>query len=375
MNDRAAAPAGGVRRLVVKVGSSILTDAAGRPDRGRIRQLAEQLARCVDDGREVVLVSSGAIACGMGRLGFARRPKALAELQACAAVGQGELMHLYGEIFNDHRQTVAQVLLTQADLADRGRCRNAKHTLLALLKQRVVPIVNENDVVAVEEIAFGDNDRLAALVACLVEAQLLVILSDVDGLLHNGEVVGRIDRLERAHHAMAMGSSKETTTGGMASKLAAARIAQQGGIPMVIANGSRAGVLQQILSGQPVGTLISPPTVRLAFRKWWIAFSTRSPRGAVVVDDGAAQAVAGRGKSLLPSGIAEVRGRFEAGDPIAIVGRDNREIARGLSNFSSSELARIRGLKSREILTVLGSGAAEEAIHRNNLVLADHFEG
>ncbi len=363
-----------IQRLVVKVGSSVLTDAAGRPDAGRLKLIVGQLAACGDRGCEVVFVSSGAIACGMGRLGFARRPKALGELQACAAVGQGELMRLYTHAFAQHDRTVAQLLLTQSDFDDRARCRNVKTTLRALLARGVMPIINENDVVAVEEITFGDNDRLAALVACLVEAQLLVILSDVDGLLHDGQVIGRIDRLDHGHQAAAMGASRETTTGGMSAKLAAARIAQHGGIPLVIANGTKAGVLGEILDGKPVGTLISPPKVKLAFRKWWIAFSARNPLGSVVVDDGAARALIDGGKSLLPSGIRDVRGRFHAGDPVTIVDPADAEIGRGLSNFSSSDLIRIRGMKSRQVPDALGRKAAEEAIHRNNMVLIHELE-
>ena len=362
-----------IQRLVVKVGSSVLTDAAGRPDAGRLKLIVGQLAACGDRGCEVVFVSSGAIACGMGRLGFARRPKALGELQACAAVGQGELMRLYTHAFAQHDRTVAQLLLTQSDFDDRARCRNVKTTLRALLARGVMPIINENDVVAVEEITFGDNDRLAALVACLVEAQLLVILSDVDGLLHDGQVIGRIDRLEDAHRVVVLGESRETTTGGMAAKLSAVKNTQHGGSPLVIANGTRANVLIDILDGKPVGTLISPPKVRLAFRKWWIAFSARNPRGTVVVDEGAARALRHQGRSLLASGIREVHGRFHAGDPITILDEARTELGRGLSNFSSSELSRIRGLHSRRIAEVLGHQAAEEAVHRNNLVLTSEL--
>jgi glutamate 5-kinase len=355
--------------VVVKVGASILTDRTGRPDAGRMARIVEQVARLSKQRRQVVLVSSGAIACGMSRLGFTQRPKELGQLQACAAVGQGELMRRYAQAFGEDGLTVAQVLLTQGDIADRERCANVRHCMSALLEHGAVPIVNENDVVAVEEMTFGDNDRLAALVGCLVEAQLVVILSDVDGLLHNGRVIERIDRLDASHRAMVLGSSRETTTGGMAAKLAAAKIAQHGGIPLVIANGSKDGILDDILSGKPVGTLISPPNARLAFRKWWIAFSARQPVGAVVIDAGAAEALLRRKKSLLPSGVRDVRGRFHAGDPVTILDAQDEELGRGLSNFSSSELQRIRGLKSAQVVEVLGDGAAGEAIHRDNLVV------
>jgi glutamate 5-kinase len=364
-----SARASSAQPVVLKVGASILTDSAGRPDAHRLARVVEHVAAVAAQQRPVVLVSSGAIACGMSVLGFAQRPKDLGRLQACAAAGQSELMRRYTQAFDHHRLTVAQVLLTQADIADRKRCANVRHCMAALLARGVVPIVNENDVVAVEEMTFGDNDRLAALVGCLIEAQVVVILSDVDGLLHDGRVVERIDRLDHSHHAMVLGSSRETTTGGMAAKLAAAKIAQHGGIPLVIANGTKAGVVQDILAGKPVGTLISPPNAKLAFRKWWIAFSARKPLGRIVVDAGAAEALLQRGKSLLPSGIREVQGRFQAGDPVTILDARQEELGRGLSNFSSAELQRIRGLKSQQVLEVLGRGAASEAVHRDNLVV------
>ncbi|MBI3319627.1 MAG: glutamate 5-kinase, partial [Candidatus Omnitrophica bacterium] len=324
-----------VSRLVVKVGASVLTDATGKPQISRLRQLVEQVAVCVAQHREIVMVSSGAIACGMARLALRRRPKDIAQLQACAAIGQGELMRLYSEAFAAHRLTVAQVLLTQADVSDQVRYRNARNTLQALLARTVVPIVNENDAVSVEEIAFGDNDRLAALVAQVIQAQLLVILTDVDGLLQDGRVIERVDRLTNHHEALALGASRDTTTGGMASKLAAARITRHSGIPLVIANGKTPGILQELLQGKPVGTLIAPPARALKFRKWWIAFSVRRPLGTVVIDDGAVEALLHRGRSLLASGIHEVHGRFVPGDPIAVVDKTQREVARGLSNFSS----------------------------------------
>jgi glutamate 5-kinase len=260
------------QRIVVKIGTSVLAEAGGSLRRETVRSLADQLATCVRQSCQVLVVSSGAIACGMAALGLARRPKELAQLQACAAVGQGQLMRLYSDAFARHGLTVAQVLLTEADLANQGRCRNANSTLTALLARRAVPIINENDTVAVEEITFGDNDRLAALVASLMRADLLILLSDVDGLLHHGKVVERIDDLNHTHEAMILPSARHTTKGGMASKLAAGRIARHAGIPMVIANGHRTDVVLSILEGKPVGTLIVPPARRLASRHWWMAF-------------------------------------------------------------------------------------------------------
>lgn len=361
------------QRIVVKVGSSVLTDAAGKPSPARLTQLVDQLAECVDRERQVVLVSSGAIACGMGRLGLVRRPKDIAQLQACAAIGQSELMQRYGQAFGEHGLVVAQVLLTQSDLADRARYRNATNTLQTLLKRRIVPIINENDAVSVEEITFGDNDRLAALVACAVQAQLLVVLTDVDGVLEHGKPIGRIDELNAHHQTIALGSPKEISTGGMASKLAAARIVRHAGIPMVIANGAKAGVLLDVIEGKPVGTLIAPPSTRLKSHKWWIAFAMRRALGTVEIDTGAAQALRG-GKSLLASGIREVQGRFHAGDPIAVVDERRREVARGVSNFSSGDLGRIRGLKSEAIRQLLGAQTPAEVVHRDKLVLTTEWQ-
>ncbi len=364
-----------VNRLVVKVGASVLTDGQGRLNAARLRAVVEQLAACLQADRQLIVVSSGAVACGMGRLSLKRRPKELDQLQACAAIGQGELMHRYSEAFAAHGVTVAQVLLTEADLSEELRYRNAKKTLQALMVRRVVPIVNENDVVAVQEMAFGDNDRLSALVACAVGAQLLVILTDVDGVLQDGRVIERIDQLNHHHHALALGASRETTLGGMASKLAAARITGHSGIPLVIANGTKPGVLAEILEGKPVGTLIVPSKARLKYRKWRLAFSIRQPKGAVVADAGAVEAVVQRGKSLLPSGIQDVRGRFHAGEAIAVLDHTGQEVARGLSNFSSSDLTRIRGLRTDRIAGVLGHKTFDEVVHRDNIVLTQEVEG
>jgi glutamate 5-kinase len=359
-----------VRRLVVKVGTSVLTDASGRLMPQRLEQLAQQVVACCQQGRQPIVVSSGAIACGMAKLQLTRRPKGIAQLQACAAIGQSELMHLYTLAFTAQDTMTAQVLLTQDDLADRARFANAKQTLLTLLHRHVVPIVNENDTVATDEITFGDNDRLAALVAAAVEAQLLVILSDVDGLLQDGKVVERVEALDHGHRAAVRGSLRDTTKGGMASKLEAARIAGHHGIPMIIANGTNPAVLTDLLAGAPVGTLFVPPRNRLSARKWWIAFSLRQPRGELVVDGGAAQALTTGGKSLLPSGVVAVNGRFEAGAFVAITDEARQELARGVCNYSSTELLRVRGMKSAEAARALGETKAREVVHRDHLVLA-----
>ena len=361
-----------IRRVVVKVGGSVLTNERGRLLPHRVESLVDQLVRCLDEGRQPVLVSSGAIACGMEKLGLRTRPNALAQLQACAAIGQGELMHLYARLFGQRKVLAAQVLLTQEDLADRRRFRNAKQTLLTLLHRRVVPIINENDTVAVEEITFGDNDRLAALVASAVDAQLLVILSDVDGLLQNGAVVARVDAPVRlpAASGRRLKSKRQITKGGMASKVEAARIVGHSGIPMVIANGTRSGVVAEVLAGKPVGTLFVPRRSRLTSRKWWIAFALRRPKGRLVIDAGAADALQERGKSLLASGIRDVAGRFDAGAFVAVADQAGTELARGITNFSSAELLRVRGMSSAEAAKALGHPRPREVIHRDHLVLA-----
>jgi glutamate 5-kinase len=307
-------------------------------------------------------------------LGISRRPKRLAELQACAAVGQSRLMQVYAESFGKHGLTTAQVLLTQEDLAERRRFRNATQTLQTLLSHRVIPIINENDTVAVEEIAFGDNDRLAALVASAVDAQLLVLLSDVDGLMDGGKVIERIEGVSARHFGVVHRTNRQTTTGGMASKLQAARIVGHNGIPMVIANGTHPTALTDVLNGLPVGTLFVPPRSRLAPRKWWIAFSLRTPKGELVVDAGAAAALTTGGKSLLASGIVLVAGRFDAGACVAILDEKGGALARGIVHFSSRELDRVKGLRSAEAARALGIARMEEAVHRDQMVLTHEIE-
>ena len=363
-----------LQRIVIKVGASVLTDEAGRLLEPRLTQLTAQLAACARAQGQPILVSSGAIACGMARLGVRRRPTALAQLQACAAVGQGELMAVYSRLFAAHGLTVAQLLLTEADLADQQRFRNAKQTLLTLLHRRVVPIINENDTVAVDEITFGDNDRLAALVASAIDAQLLLILTDVDGLLRDGQLIERVEALDQSRPSPVGSGRRQTTKGGITSKLEAARMAGHDGIPMVLANGTRPNVVTDLLAGQPVGTLFVPPLNRLSERKWWIAFSLRRPKGEVIVDAGAVRALAEQGRSLLPSGIVEVKGRFEPGACVHILDEEGREIARGVCNFSSADVARIKGLKSAEAAQRLGQ-PAREVIHRDHMVLARELQG
>ncbi len=365
------------RRVVVKVGTSAITHAAGGLHFGHLERLVRQLVDIVADGRQLVLVSSGAIGAGMGRLGLRQRPRTLPEKQAVAAVGQGVLMQAYEKLFGEYGHIVAQVLLTREDMMARSRYLNSRQTLLTLLHMRVIPIVNENDTVAVDEIRFGDNDTLSALVASLVDADLLIILSDVDGLYARdprrdpeAPLVPLVRHIDPVLEAAAGGPGTTRGSGGMRTKLQAARVAARAGIPLVIANSARPQVLQEILAGAPVGTLFLPDGKRLAGRKRWLAFYQR-PKGELVVDEGAIRALREEGKSLLPAGVQALSGQFQRGDLVRVVDPQGQEVARGLVNYSALELARIRGLSSREVAASLGPGADEEVIHRDNLVLTD----
>ncbi len=318
------------RRLVIKFGTGLLTDAAQRLSQAQIGRLVEQVAALHREGREIVLVSSGAIAAGMAVLGLARRPRELAELQACAAIGQGKLMAAYDETFGRAGLHVAQVLLTHDDLHNRTRHLNARQTLATLLARRVVPIINENDTVAVDEIKFGDNDRLGALTAALIDADLLVILSHVAGLLDREQrVIARVPAITRDIEALAGGTDRTTSVGGMKSKIEAAKIVTRAGLPLVIADGDRPNVLAEILAGNEVGTVFLPRAGRLSSRKRWIAFFHR-PAARLVVDDGAKQALCGAGKSLLAKGVVRTEGAASTGAVVSICDQRGAEFARGL---------------------------------------------
>jgi glutamate 5-kinase len=364
------------RRIVVKIGSGVLSNADG-VDPGRIDALAGEIAALHAGARDVVVVTSGAVAVGVARLGLAQRPRTIPHKQAAAAVGQIGLMALYESAFAARAIRVAQVLLTRDDLSNRRRYLNAKHAMMALLELRVIPIVNENDTVVVEEIKLGDNDNLSALTATLVEADLLVVLSDVSGL-HTGdprrsrnvELVPLVTGITPAIEAMA-GAGGPLGTGGMATKLAAAKQASASGIPTIIADGRRPGILAAVMDqATEVGTLVLPVNDRLASRKHWIAY-TLKPGGALVVDDGARGAITAHGRSLLPSGLREIRGSFGVGACVHCLGLDGREFARGLVNYSAAELERIKGRHSREIEAALGYKVSDEIIHRDDLVVLE----
>jgi len=365
-----------VRRAVVKIGSNVLAGAAGLR-RERIRGLAADIAALTAAGRQIVVVSSGAVAAGAPRLGGLERSRNRIEWrQAAAAVGQIWLMAAYERAFAAHERHVAQVLLTHADLADRRRYLNARHTLRALLDLGIVPVVNENDTVAVEELKFGDNDNLSALTASLVEANVLVVLSDVDGIhtrdprLDPRAVPVRVARADDPAIARAAGpAASDVGTGGMASKLAAARTAAAAGIPTVIADGTRQGVLAAVFDpALELGTLLLAEGDPLARRKHWIAY-TLKPAGTLHLDDGAERALAKGGRSLLPSGVRTVEGAFGVGDCVRCVAPDGREFARGLVNYTAGEVEKIKGVHTREIERLLGYKGSDEVIHRDDLVL------
>jgi glutamate 5-kinase len=364
-----------VRRVVVKIGSQILSSSDGIEE-ARVRELVRELAGLHDQKKELVVVSSGAVAAGMTRLGRKQRPRTIPEKQALAAVGQIKLMALYERHFAKYDKSVAQLLLTHADLANRQRYINAKHTFQMLLKSSIVPIVNENDTVAVEEMKFGDNDHLSALVATLLGADLLVILSDVEGVydrdprLHqDANLIPLIEDVKKIRANLVGTSQSLLGTGGIATKIAAGEEAAVAGIPTIITSGLSSAALARVFDSQDqVGTLILPDENRLSHRKHWIAFNLK-PAGDIIVDAGAHDALVQKGRSLLPSGLKEVRGIFGVGECVRCLDLDGREFARGLVNYSALELNQIKGLHTSKIEKALGYKAYDEIIHRDDLVV------
>ncbi|HHW62114.1 MAG TPA: glutamate 5-kinase [Syntrophomonadaceae bacterium] len=361
------------QRIVIKVGTSTLTYPNGKLNLNRIERLVREMADLHNQGKEILLVSSGAIGIGANRMGLKRVPRTLPEKQALAAIGQGSLLHMYEKIFAEYGQTIAQVLLTRDDLNERIRYLNATNTLLAILNMNVIPIINENDTVVVEEIRFGDNDTLSSLVAGIVNADLLIILSDVDGLYdsdprHNPDarLMSEVKEIDTSMEENAGTQGREFSTGGMLTKLRAARICMAAGIPMVIANSDEEQVISRIVAGEMIGTLFVPKENRMHAREKWIAFGT-VVNGIITIDQGACTALLKKGKSLLPSGIQKVEGDFQRGDVVAVKDAGGREIARGMVNYSAKEIGLIAGRRSTEIENILGSKDYDEVIHRNNL--------
>jgi len=347
-------------RLVVKLGTGVLTDSRKQIDPAQLEQLVAQLAAQRKAGKEVVVVTSGAVGAGMGALGYEKRPAELAELQACAAVGQSRLMATYAELFAKHGLNVAHVLLPHDDLEHHERHLNARNTLVTLLGRGVIPIINENDAISFTEIKFGDNDKLSALVASLLPADLLVILTTVDGVVENfgkadPKTIPVIEKIDGAVEGIAGGTTSETAVGGMRSKVEAAKIVVRSGIPLVIASGKKKAVLAKVLGGEDEGTLFVAQPNKLQGRKRWIAFF-HHPKGALFVDAGAKTALRESGKSLLPPGVARCEGDFVEGDVVRICDLDGTEFARGIAKFSGDE---IRGRKLSRV----------ELIHRDDLVV------
>jgi len=361
---------------VVKVGSRVLTGSDGRLDRQQIEQLASQLIEIRRAGFQVILVSSGAVASGMGRLGLTSRPTDLAQLQAVAAIGQAHLIQVYEETLARSEYPAAQVLLTAEDLDDRTRYLNVRNTLLSLLDFNAIPIINENDTVAVDELmtTFGDNDRLAAMVSGLFPRSMLVILSDVKGVYDrdpadsNAQILHTIPQVDESTFQLVRDRKTGLSKGGMASKLKAAQFVTSSGQPVIIAGGKIPGIITALLKGEEQGTLFLPQGKGMAPRKRWIGFSAQSS-GQIVIDDGAAKALHSGGKSLLPIGIQDVHGNFAKGDVVAIINRAGEELARGLTNYSAAEVRQIRGCKSPRIADILGHCPYEEVIHYDNMAL------
>ncbi len=363
------------RRIVVKVGTSTLTHSTGKLNINRMEMLVRQLTDLQNQNREVVLVTSGAVGVGLGRLGLTERPGTILQRQALAAIGQGLLMQVYEKLFSEYGQTVAQVLLTRSDISDRKRYLNARNTILALINYKVIPIINENDTVATEELKIGQNDALSALVAGLIEADLLILLSDIDGLYtadpkktKNANLIPLVTEITPEILSMAGGAGSIFGTGGMITKLEAAKMATAAGTSMVLMNGAEPSQIQCIFDGKPVGTVFLSSQAVVSSRKRWIAYGPQV-NGELIIDSGAEHALIKQGKSLLPSGIIKIVGNFEEGDLVKIFNNEHRELGRGLTNYGKEQLQKIIGKKCMEIESILGFKTADEVVHRDNLVI------
>ena len=364
-----------VHRIVLKVGSQVLTAKGRALSQAVFDRLAREISAAKKKGVECVIVSSGAIAAGMSRLGLLEKPKTIPQKQAAAAIGQSALMWNYERAFTVYGEKVAQVLLTRDDLSNRKRYLNARSTLSTLLGLGVIPIINENDTVVVEEIKFGDNDNLSALVTNLVHADLLIILSDIDGLYDrdprlskNAKLIPLVHQVTGEMEKKASGTLSPIGIGGMVTKLQAARKAAIFGVPTILANGMQEGILGRIFQGEEVGTLFTSAVNKLTSRKHWIAF-TLEPQGRIIVDDGAKKAILQKGRSLLPSGVLAAEGKFSLGDPVVLVDPHKQEFAKGLCNYGSVEINKIKGLKTTEVEKKLGYKYSDEIVHRDDLVV------
>lgn len=363
------------RRVIVKVGTSTITHCTGKLNLLRMEHLARALSDLHNQGLEVILISSGAVGAGIGRMGFKEKPSTLPVKQALAAVGQASLMQMYEKFFGEYGKTIGQVLLTRDAFDSRLRYLNVRNTLCGLLDLGVIPIINENDTVAVDEIKFGDNDTLSALVAAAVQADLLIILSDIDGLYDDNpktnpdaSLISVVTDIPDDLRARSMGRGSSFASGGMYTKLAAADIVLPAGIPLVIASGAEKEVIRRIVAGEKIGSLFMPSDEGRQARKQWIATGSR-PQGSIFVDKGAVNAIKNKGGSLLPSGIYDVLGHFDRGQLISVFSEDGVEVARGVSNYSNSDIEIIKGHKSSEIDSLLEQKDYDEVIHRDHLAV------
>lgn len=364
------------KRIVIKVGTSTITYANGKRNFSQIDRLAREISDLQNQGKEMILVTSGAVAVGVDRMGLPGKPKTIPGKQAAAAVGQGVLMHTYEKFFADYGQIVAQVLITKTEAIDRHRYTNTRNTFMELMRQRVIPIVNENDVVALDELKIGDNDNMSALVAGIVDADLVIILSDVDGLYTanpqthpDAVIVPEVAEITPEIEASAGGVGSARGTGGMATKIQAAKAATSSGIHLVIGSGTEKNAITRVLQGEELGTLFVSRENRLQFRKRWLAFGAKIA-GSIVVDDGCAKAIRKAGGcSILPAGVFAVQGEFLPGSTVSVIDKDAHELARGLVHYSSAELEQIKGCNSGEIANILGHKNFDEVIHRDDLVI------
>jgi glutamate 5-kinase len=364
----------GIKKIVIKIGSAVLTEK-GVLHRPAIDRLADDIAFLKKKGYQPAVVSSGAIASGVGKMGLSRKPETIPQKQAVAAIGQGSLMFAYEEAFNGHGLSVAQLLLTRDDLTNRERYLNACNTLSTLLEWGVIPIINENDTVAVDEIKFGDNDNLSALIAHLIDSDLLIVLTDTEGLYDRdpredpeARLVPVVERIDGQVLGYTSKYSGQWGLGGMRSKIMAARKVTASGIPVIVTNGRREGVLKEVIKGRPLGTLFLPQQPILSRRKHWIAFTLKH-KGEIIVDEGARKALVEKGKSLLPSGIIEVRGRFGVGACVRLLDEKMEVLGQGLVNYSSGDIRKIQGMKTSQIEEHLEYKQSDEIVHRDNLVI------
>ncbi len=357
------------RKVVIKIGTQVLTDEQGKLDVNLIRSIANQSHKLIESGRKIVIVSSGAIGAGMGILQLNSRPKELAYLQASAAVGQGALIQIFEKAFSKHNLHAGQILITRSDFEDRRRYINIERTISALHKLSSIPVINENDTVAVDEIRFGDNDLIATLVANLFRADLLIMLTSVEGLLDKqGDLIDFVATIDNKTESLLKAEKSALGVGGMQSKLQAIKLATQSGINTIIASGKRKNVLTDLLiSGKRIGTVFASSEKNIAGKRRWIALAARA-KGKIIIDAGAARAIISGGKSLLSGGVIGVKGNFEKGDVVVIENAEGEELAKGVSNFSSEQIKAVQGKRSDFIRRKFGSSAPEEIIHRDNLI-------